>query len=409
MAVRLNNERNNELNSELNKEEESLFVLLRTAMGQKNPDKAADCSWEKLLDLARAHAVSAMLYDVLERQPHLPEFVKECVQKDAQSTVLSGYRLLFLTAYLTESLKKHGITAVTLKGAATAAFYPVPEYRKSGDIDLLIVRRADLRRAAACLQEEGFRLLPEQPALHHVQLENSEGISVELHHSLTEPFENQKVNAYLNRILPEYGRHIVENQTWGLRLLQPSDAYHAFYLLVHMLQHFLREGFGLKNLCDWTLFWNRDVPTAEKTRFQTLIRESGTAQFVQVVTAVCVKYLGLSGEKAAFLSYESAREEVVDACLRDVLEAGEFGRLETDRMVAMQGTGVLAYVQVFQHQMHLNYPKAGRVFVCWPVLWILTLIRFLYNNRRLQRAPVRRIMKKAGRRSQLVKQMRLFR
>ena len=103
MAVRLNNERNNELNSELNKEEESLFVLLRTAMGQKNPDKAVDCSWEKLLDLARAHAVSAMLYDVLERQPHLPEFVKECVQKDAQSTVLSGYRLLFLTAYLTES------------------------------------------------------------------------------------------------------------------------------------------------------------------------------------------------------------------------------------------------------------------------------------------------------------------
>lgn len=396
----------------LSREDRLLLALLREALGtvRHRPAIRADIDfdWEELLRLADAHAVSAVLCDIFLEYKGIPEYIVQRIQKSAQVTVLSNYRLLFLTKYLTEYLMEHGILAVTLKGASTASLYPVPEYRKSGDVDLLIAVQADCVRAAELLQQAGFHMEEYQSALHHIEMRSMDGVSVELHSLLAEPFENQRINRYLESLLPEYQTHLVENMSWGVRLYEPCEAYHAFYLLLHMLQHFLREGFGLKNLCDWVLFWNREIDEAQKRRFAKLVEESGTGKFARVLTAVCVRYLGLEKGRVAFLMTEPVREDMALSFLQEVLEAGEFGTAQEDRMVAMPGTGIAAYVQEFQHQMHLNYPRAGRVIFCWPLLWGLTLGRFLYNNRKLHRAPVRRILKKAGRRSVLVEQMELF-
>ena len=92
----------------------------------------------------------------------------------------------------------------------------------------------------------------------------------------------------------------------------------------------------------------------------------------------------------------------MDALLRDIMDAGEFGYSEAERMVGMDGDSWTAYVREFHHQMHINFPKAGKIIFLWPALWIATLVRFLSNNKKLNRAPVAAIMKKAGKRGQLV-------
>ena len=96
---------------------------------------------------------------------------------------------------------------------------------------------------------------------------------------------------------------------------------------------------------------------------------------------------------------------MTDALLRDILDAGEFGSSEPERMVGMDGNSLAAYVKEFHHQMHINFPKAGRVILFWPALWLATLIRFLNNNKKLNRAPVSAIMKKAGKRGKLVRKL----
>lgn len=404
-------ERRHVMSEQFKIEEKKLLKLLCAAIGSRKKTACVignGCDWEKILQLAQAHAVSAMLYDVLKQQPEFPKHLLQRVQNSCRITVLSNYRLLFLAKYLTALLQEHGITAVTLKGAAAASYYPVPEYRKSGDIDLLVPVQDDYKKACHLLEETGFRKKQSQSALHHTEYDGPDGIVIELHGLLAEPFESRKVNQYLEKLLAEYAVHVEENNAWGVQLYQPADAYHAFYLLLHMLQHFLREGFGLKNLCDWAVFWNRRVSGKDKRLFAKLVKESGTVKFARVLTAACVKYLGLPAEKAAFMKTEAVPDRVVDSFMQEVMDAGEFGKSEGDRMVAMRGTGLMAYIQEFQHQMHLNYPKAGRVFLCWPLLWILTLQRFLANNRRLHRAPVKNILKKAGRRSRLTAQLDLF-
>ena len=81
------------------------------------------------------------------------------------------------------------------------------------------------------------------------------------------------------------------------------------------------------------------------------------------------------------------------------------GYREAERIVGMDGDSCTAYVREFHHQMHINFPKAGKIVFLWPVLWTATLVRFLRNNKRLNRAPISAIMKKAGKRGQLVSRL----
>jgi len=56
----------------------------------------------------------------------------------------------------------------------------------------------------------------------------------------------------------------------------------------------------------------------------------------------------------------------------------------------------------------LNYPKAGRCFVFWPLLWVATLVRFVRNNKNFRKTATWDILKEASRRSRIMKEIRLF-
>ena len=60
------------------------------------------------------------------------------VQERSTQTVWQSYRLLFMSRYVTGLLKDAGIDTILLKGSGVAGLYPVPELRKSGDVDLLV-------------------------------------------------------------------------------------------------------------------------------------------------------------------------------------------------------------------------------------------------------------------------------
>ncbi len=363
---------------------------------------------EEMLSFADTHAVLSLLHPVLEKRDDFPGRLWNRVENAARQVVRTNYRLLFLTKYVTGLLEANDIQAIVLKGVSTAIYYPTPELRKAGDVDILLPQATDCARASELLLQNGFYMQEHQSSLHHIEMLNDEGICVELHTSLVEPFEERGINEYLDQLLPEYGKHCQQNTIWGISFYEPTDAYHAFYLLLHMLQHFLRAGFGLKFLCDWVVFWNREIAQTQKQEFLRLIRASGTEGFVRILTETCVSYLGLKRENVAFMLTDQVNEDEIKEFCQEIFVAGEFGHAKEDRMVAMRGSGLSFYLKEFHHQMHLNYPKAGRVFVLWPVLWICTLVRFLYNNHAVRGVTAGEIFKEASRRSKLIQDMKLF-
>lgn len=357
---------------------------------------------KQIQELAKRHKVLSLLYGAWEDDLQ--------VQQISRQTVQQSYHLLFFSHYVIQLLAGHNIPAVLLKGSAAAQFYPVPELRKSGDVDLLLENEAQVEAAWTCLREHGFMRENGQEACHHIACESPEHICVELHSSMVEPFDNAKTNERIKKQQAECFSHIEQKPLMGLTLPVLENPYHAYHLLLHMLQDFLRAGFGLRLLCDWVTFWEHGCSREETLTFLRLVRASRIEGFAIAITAVCIQYLGLASERVLFwkTQIQELPPEQVEALLDEIIEAGEFGALDDSRMVTMRGNHLVDYVREFHHQTMLTYPKAGRFPILFPFLWIGMLCGFLYRNRTLRGVSSVQVLKNAGKRSKLVEKMKLF-
>ena len=391
------------MNIMFSEEEKCLLYMLTKALKNEQICLDEKVNMDNVLLLAKKHAVLSFLYDISnEAWMHQG---KSFIQQESRQIVMQSYRLLFLTKYVVSILKQNDISVIVLKGVATGSLYPVPEMRKSGDVDLLVpndIPEAVIRKV---MLAAGFRLSEAQHANHHIAFVTEEGIHVEIHTMLAEPFAYKK----LNRAIATHGtmcwEHLHVAEIMGVELPILDKPFHAYELLLHMLQHFMYSGFGLKLLCDWVMIWRVNWSQEEKDLFNSLIEEAGLSVFSDAITAVCQKFLGLSTEDNDSLINQT---DMADKMLREILDAEEFGNSDSNRMVMMSGTGLSAYVKEFHHQMHLNFPKAGKCILLWPILWIITLLRFLKNNRRLRDTSTGEILKEAKRRSALMEELRLF-
>ena len=392
-----------------------LLGLLSAALDGRKPK----LSWETLFDgvetdrlmyMAGRHAVLPLLYDVLEDCPLLSQQQREELVRVSRKTVQQSYHLLFLTRQVTELLEEAGITAAVLKGMAACRDYPVPELRKSGDVDLLLFTREELDGAAALLWTHGFYEKDAQHARHHLVFGSPDGIDIELHSMLAEPFDSDAVNACLEEKRKECRQTVEKRECMGVRLPMLSEEYHAWQLMLHSLQHFLRAGFGLKLLCDWVVFWKQERSREQQEKVKELSEQMGAGGFVNLMTHTCIRYLGLSGTAVRYLlaDWEKPEASVCEEMIQEVLEAEEFGKSSVDRMVGLRGTGIRDYLREFHHQMRLQYPRAGRIRLLVPFLWAATFVRFCHNNRRYQRGFGFNILRKAGKRGSLIKKMHLF-
>ncbi len=389
----------------ISKEEQGALSLLKAALSKEikiEIDNNVDSNM--LLGLTKKHAIVSLIYDVVMEKGLFPEHQTR-LEREIKQIVLQSYRLLFLTKYVVDLLDAQGIKTVVLKGVATASFYPVSELRKSGDVDLLLPEKVDEKKLVDIMAEAGFQVSKDQHANHHMVFVSQEGICIELHQMLAEPFAYKKINRAMEKQMQECSGHIIYADVMGVSLPILDKVYHAYELLLHMLQHFMYAGFGLKLLCDWVMLWRQEWLEEEKQCFRQILKECDLEKFAEGITAVCIKYLGL---KTSDFAWSIEIGDTTDLLLRELLDSEEFGNSDKNRMVMMNGTGILAYIKEFHHQMHLNFPKAGKCFLLWPVLWIVTLVRFLRNNKRVRNTSAQGVLKEAKRRSELMKHLNLF-
>lgn len=398
------------LASPFTQEEQQFLLLVKESIGpqsikEENID-VDDTMWESIITMAENHSVLSLMYNRLENEKHLPNALWKKTEDTAKQTVLQQYHLLFLSKYLIKTLEENQIQTVLLKGVGVGAYYPVPELRKSGDVDLLLLEPSKEDALREILLDRGFWVKEEQLALHHITFESRSGIEIEVHTLLAEPFDNRKMNQYLEELLHSGKCVAADKDVMGLKLAVLPKAYFAFELLLHMLQHFLRSGFGLKLLCDWVMFWQVEVEQKDKDQYMELVTQAGIKDFSDVVTQACVSYLGLDAN--AIIWMNCSKNCPVEEFMKEILEAEEFGKSHEHRMVMLRGTKLWDYVREFHHQMQLNYSKAGKCILLWPILWVCTLIRFIDNNRKFRKVSTGAILKEAGRRSRLMEKLQLF-
>lgn len=408
------------------REETLLFELIAESLVQTvhKDIGVAGVNLDEVLSLAGYQAVLPMIYPALKK---LPLTAKQLAAANAvcKNTAMEYYQIFFLARAVVRLLEGQGISVILLKGVTAARFYPVPEARKSSDVDLLLPDLSQLKQASVILKEAGYHCMKEQLTNHHQVWATPDNHVLELHTMVAEPFDRHGLNAYIESLYTLQPGEIPHIQVMGAEIPMLPEKLLAFHLLLHMLQDFLRMGFGLKLLCDWVVFWNHKAKAEDMEAFLQYTADCRLTNFLKTVTSVCVRYLGLQTDGSGsffrqgdMLLYrhghetkvfcQMAPQELCDDFLREILEAERYGKPQTNRTAVMRGTHLRDYFREFHHQTALSFPKASRLVITLPVLYLLVLIRFMYNNRTVRGQSLWSVLNKAKQRSRLVEHMGLF-
>ena len=198
-----------------------------------------------------------------------------------------------------------------LKGTAAAQYYPHPEYRTQGDIDIM-TKREDFERACRELTEAGWTETTNRTDLERGRHRTFQkgNILVENHVFFASMNDPVKAKTFDDLILDNITEsHILPDLINGLVLID------------HVNQH-LEEGIGLRQIIDWMMFTDRCLKDdGDWYRFEKLAKQTGLRTLAVTTTRMCEMYLGLSPH-----IWSAQADEKLCANLMDyVMESGNFG------------------------------------------------------------------------------------
>lgn len=257
------------------KHEEMLLALLRSALTLNTADERIfynvnDKQWKDCFLLAVDHGVKALAFDGVltlseERRPPQKLFLQWALSVSDSEKLYEKH--CCTVSELSDYYSKHGIATMQMKGVGFSTYYPKPEHREGGDIDIF-TRSAD---TSAMSDDEANALAD--------TLMEKQGIDVErttYKHSVFFykgiPFENHK--CYLNvktvkmsvpveMELRKVDKPVKTSLLDGKYVINtPSDAFNTLFISFHAMQH-VGSGICLHHICDWACLLNRcgmDLP-----------------------------------------------------------------------------------------------------------------------------------------------------
>ena len=331
----------------------------------------------------------------------------------AEQSVNRFYKMSYIARYLQKILMDNGIISILLKGPATAAYYPVPEYRAFGDIDLLLYDPNDYDKADKLFGEQGIRRTATQDSHHHTSY-LYDNVCIELHRKVVREFAQKKVNERIDSIFTLEERNICRKKILGCEYTVFKPELELLYMTLHMIEHLCNAGFGIKLLCDYVAALNGNSEEDTVSQYRGYIDMLGLNTFVLRMSDICVAYLGLSEPVYKQLTGKSANTELilndhtVDELLNEIFDTGLFGSDNSSRIVALNENGIIGLIKEFHHQTKENFPKASKCPLTWPGLWIATFVIFVRNNKKIRGIGMLDVIREADRRGQIIGKMNLF-
>lgn len=370
--------------------------------------------WSELVRLTVMQNVASVAYETLKEHPEaeVPDEVMEPLRQRARSIPMQYYQKIAVLRQILRRMQQDGVACYVLKGVGLNTMYPREEMRSFGDIDLYIPRPDDLEKVKTFFEEKECEIVETYSDNHTAYVYRGGGVSceVEVHWRMTAEFNNGDIDSQLEAIYRKLDGSqfmAVHPMRTEVHILPPT--YNALHLLAHMLQHLMYTGFGLKLFCDWTVFWQKCGSMVDTETFLGWIRMLHMENFLGAVTSVCIRYLGLEEACCPWMAEWDRDPALEDALMRDVFEGGEHGKYDSARMIiTTRKPGLRTYLLELHRQMKRRYRRLGDCVILWPVLWLLTGIIFLYNNRSLRKTTAKEILDSNRKRNKLVQKLDIF-
>lgn len=313
----------------MERHEKVFFSLLRSGLwggAPEIPEGFGD--WGKVARLAKSQSVLGVVGDVMLSDKRiaaqLSAEMKTKIKTFIMANMMTHGKLNGVLVNVVSHLSAAGIRSVLLKGQGLAQYYPKPELRQCGDIDLYVglERYADSYGVVKPLATQ----IDDRKALEvgkHYDFFVGK-VAVEMHR-YSDRYPTPKLDRIYQEVsLKGLNEDLVPLMFSGQTVYTPSDEYNAFYIFSHLFHHFLINGLGARQLYDWMLFLRARSSHIDMSSLETILRRLDMLKPWQAFGCVLVKYFGMPAESFPF--YDSAQEHKADNIVRRLLDEGNFGK-----------------------------------------------------------------------------------
>lgn len=370
-------------------------------------DTITQQEWLDIFQLAGNHHVLPMIYEAVYACPAFeacsPQIAASIRRQSIQTITTQTMRTAEF-GLLIDQLYNLEMTPCVVKGIICRNLYPRPDHRISADEDIWIspdeILRCDrmLNTCGLYAAEAGKDLKEE----YEIPYRSDAGmLYIELHKHLFPP--ESEAYGDLNRffdgirdggtVLHDGPCGFVDVNIDGVTYVTLNPTDHLLYLFLHSFKHFLHSGFGLRQVCDITLFAQRYGADIDWDYVLHCLREVRADLFAISLLTIGEKHLGFDPVKAR-LSEEWRRSAIDESdMLEDLLAAGIYGQAEMSRRhssnitldariadrrgeAAHSGTLIAAAGSIFlpAQKMPERFAYVRRCKALLPIGWIHRLI-----------------------------------
>lgn len=316
--------------------EKKLFEILRSELWGTGLSfsQLSHSEFDELMALAGEQTVTGLVGDCLiknniklEREDALGLYAKMKAIEKANARVNEN-----LVSFV-NFMERKGIDYIIVKGQVVGSFYPNPNARMSGDVDLYFVGD-NYQKIKSLVEQRLGKQLSKLSDGKHVEFEVN-GVIFELHDKLSR-LATRKHQAYWDQMIDnailEGTDTVIIN---GKEIKTLSATYNAMYIFVHLFFHMTASGVGLRQLCDWARVLAQSAFQVSSSKFQVnkndanrledILKELGYFKAYKAMGAFLVEYLGLPEEEFPFPLTEKDRKWV-ETIKKNILKSGNFGR-----------------------------------------------------------------------------------
>lgn len=359
----------------LNNSQEVFLLLLRAGLWEKDISlsTAEAIDIEEIYQIAQEQSVIGLIAGGLEHakehnvsQNFVLQIIGQALQLEQRNISMNSF-----IGALIDKMRCDGIYTLLIKGQGVAQCYEKPLLRACGDIDFLL-SDDNYQKAVSFLKPLATHIDEENAYTQHLAL-SIENWEVELHGTM-----RTGLWKHLDKVLDDIQNDIFycgNVRSWmngNTQVFLPKADEDVVYVFAHILQHFYKEGVGLRQICDWVrLLWtfkdSIDVKLLERR-----ISGMGAMTEWKVFACLAVQYLGMPVDAMPFYDSAPKWQNKADKLLSYILSTGNFGH-KRDQSFRQSNSVVERKAKMFWHITK----DSAKQFVIFPLdsikMWLIML------------------------------------
>ena len=415
---------------EMNARSERMLEAIRCFLNGKKAEWQEDISeaeWMELFGLSQQHQVLPMVYETVYPCPAFRtvsaeqnQILKRQVIRQVMVQSRKTEEFLALYRKLTES----GITPLVVKGLVCRNIYREPDYRCSGDEDVLIPRE-QFGRCHEIFTENGMK--PVEPG-ENMEAEGETpyykekgALHIELHKELFAA--ESKAYGEFNGLFADAFERKIQIEINGVQVYTMCHTEHLLYLIVHAFKHFLHSGFGIRQVCDIAIYANKYGCEIDWDELQEKCRSIHAEVFAAALFDIGEKKLVFDKKKAC---YPESWEQIGadgDELLADLIAGGVFGDSSMSRKhssnmtlqaVAEEKQGNKARASLRQsifpgrEYMERTYTYLKDYPFLLPAAWVSRIGKYLLESQKMENNDVLESIEIGNKRISLMKKYKII-